>query len=168
MLRRHKIYSRPKKRFDKERILEEAQIKKKFGLKNKKEIWKSEAKVKSIREKAKKLISAGTNEKEDLYNQLRKIGLKADSISDVLSLTKEDILKRRLQSVLVKKKIATTQKSARQLITHKKVFVNDKIISAPSYLVPIQFEDKILLKLKKTKKKGIMEEKGMEEENAGE
>ena len=54
MLRKHKKYSKPKRPFDKERILEEAQIKKRYGLKNKREIWKTEANVKSIREKAKK------------------------------------------------------------------------------------------------------------------
>jgi len=45
MKRKHKQYSRPKKRFEKARILEEENIKKEFGLKNKKEIWKSEEKV---------------------------------------------------------------------------------------------------------------------------
>ena len=56
MKRKHKKYSRPKRPFDKSRIDEEAQIIKDFGLKNKREIWKAEAKVKVMREKAKKLI----------------------------------------------------------------------------------------------------------------
>jgi|SRR3989338_58867 len=163
MLRKHKKYSKPKRPFDKERILEEAQIKKRYGLKNKREIWKTEANVKSIREKAKKLISADEGKKEALYNQLRKIGLNVNSISDVLSLTKEDILKRRLQSVLVKKKLVTTQKSARQLITHKKVLVNNKIVNAPSYMVPVEFEDKISLKLSKAKKEHLETNKLIED-----
>jgi len=58
MKRKHKKYSKPKRPFDKERIDEESGIKKEFGLKNKKEIWRAEARIKSIREKAKKLISA--------------------------------------------------------------------------------------------------------------
>ena len=65
MKRKHKQYSRPKRPFDKERIIEEEQIKKEFGLKNKKEIWRSESKVKSIREKAKNLISAPKEEQEN-------------------------------------------------------------------------------------------------------
>ena len=67
MKRKHKTYSRPKRPFDKVRIEEEAEIKKAFGLKNKKEIWKADAKIKSMREKAKKLISASPAEQELLF-----------------------------------------------------------------------------------------------------
>ncbi len=153
MLRKHKTYLRPKRPFDKDRIVEEAGIKKKFGLKNKKEIWKSEAKVKSMREKAKKLIGANEANQEKLFDQLKKMGLNVNSIPDALSLVKEDFLKRRLQSVLVKKNLATTQKSARQLITHKKVLVNGKVVDSPSYIVPVSLENKISLKHRKIKKK---------------
>ncbi len=45
MIKKHKQYSKPKTPFDKARIDEEAQIKKEFGLKNKKEIWKANAKI---------------------------------------------------------------------------------------------------------------------------
>ena len=47
MKRKHKTYSKPKRPFDKARIDEEAEIKKEFGLKNKKEIWKADAKINS-------------------------------------------------------------------------------------------------------------------------
>jgi small subunit ribosomal protein S4 len=161
MKRKHKTYSRPKRPFDKARIQEEAGIKKEFGLKNKKEIWKADARIKSIREKAKKLISADESEKEAFFNRLRKVGFKVNSIGDVLSLNKTDYLKRRLQTVLVSKKMATTAKSARQLITHKKVLINGNSINAPSYLVPVEFENKITLKEAKVKHKKL--QAGMEE-----
>ena len=153
MKRKHKSYSKPKRPFDKQRIDEEANIKKEFGLKNKREIWKAEAKIKSIREKAKKLISAKPEEQKKLFDQLKKIGLNADSISDVLSLDTRDYLKRRLQTILVEKKIAKTIKNARQLITHKKVSVDINIVNSPSYIVPIELEDKISLRLRKKKQK---------------
>ena len=153
MKRKHKSYSKPKRPFDKQRIDEEANIKKEFGLKNKREIWKAEAKVKSIREKAKRLISAKPEEQKKLFDQLKKIGLNADSISDVLSLGTRDYLKRRLQTVLVEKKIARTIKNARQLITHKKVSVDINIVNSPSYIVPIELEDKISLRLRNKKQK---------------
>lgn len=168
MKKKHKSYSRPKRPFDKARIIEEAEIKKKFGLKNKKEIWKSDSKIKSIREKAKKLISADVEEQQALFDRLRKKGFKVDSISDVLSLTKEDYLKRRLQTVLVSKGIANTPKSARQLITHKKVLVGKKLVDSPSYVVPSELEGQITLKSKevtsKKKKESVEEtEKKVEE-----
>jgi len=164
MKRKHKTYSKPKRPFDKSRIDEEAKIKKEFGLKNKKEIWKAEAKIKSIREKAKKLISANPEEQQALFKRMKKIGLNVNSIADVLSLDKRDYLKRRFQTIVVNKKIATTPKSARQLITHKKILVNGNIVNSPSYIVPIKLEDKITLKEKKDKPKQKKEEENKTEE----
>ncbi len=159
MKRKHKNYLKPKRPFEKERVEEEAKIKKEFGLKNKTEIWKAEAKIKSIREKAKKLISASIEEQKALINRLKKIGLNVNSIADILSLDKKDYLNRRLQTILVKKKLARTQKSARQLITHKKVLVNGEVVNSPSYIITVGLEDKINIKPKKiNKQKNNLEE----------
>jgi small subunit ribosomal protein S4 len=164
MKRKHKIYSRPKRPFDKPRIEEEGGIIEEFGLKNKREIWKAEAKIKSIREKAKKLISAKPEEQQTLFNKLNKIGLKVNSISSVLSLDKKDYLKRRLQTIVVTKKLASTMKQARQLIVHKKVFVDGRVVSIPSYTVPVELENKITLKEKKQSKKKEKKVEGEEKE----
>ena len=153
MKRKHKTYSKPKRPFDKTRIDEEALIMKEFGLKNKREIWKADANVNSLREKAKKLISADPEEQQALFGRLKKIGINVNSIADVLSLTKQDYLKRRLQTVLVEKKLATTVRSARQLITHKKVLINNRVVNRPSYIVPRELESKISLKPMKAKSK---------------
>jgi small subunit ribosomal protein S4 len=167
MKRKHKIYSKPKRPFEKVRIEEEAKIKTEFGLKNKKEIWKAEAKIKVMREKAKKLISASPKEQQALFDRLKKIGINVNSISDVLSLEKKDYLNRRLQTILIKKKIATTPRGARQLIVHKKVLVGGDIVNIPSYIVPVELENKISLKQKKeTKKAKDLEETKEEENNA--
>ena len=148
MKRKHKMYSRPKRPFDKERINEEAGIKKEFGLKNKKEIWRAEAKIKLIREKAKKLIAASPEEQKVLFEGLNHIGFDVKSIGDVLILDKRDYLKRRLQTILVKKKLAHTPKEARQLIVHKKVLVGEGVVDSPSYVVPLNLENKIAVKKK--------------------
>lgn len=151
MKRKHKSYSRPRRPFNKERIVEENEIKTEFGLKNKKELWKSEARVKSIKERAKKLISADDKSQKALFDKLKKIGINVNSIADVLSLDRRDYLKRRLQSILVNKKKSSTVKGARQLITHKKVLVNGSVVNSPSYIVPVELEDKIMLKIKDNK-----------------
>jgi small subunit ribosomal protein S4 len=65
------------------------------------------------------------------------------STDDVLSLTVEDILKRRLQTVLYLKGLARTPKHARQLIVHGHVLINNRKVVFPSYLVPKEEEDKI-------------------------
>ena len=158
MKRKHKIYSRPKRPFNKERITEENEIKEQFGLKNKTEIWKIEARVKEMRERAKNLISARPEQQQELFNRLKKMGFKVNSVSDVLSLNKIDYMKRRLQTILVEKKIATTPKGARQLITHKKVMVDGEVVDSPSYIVPVEYENKISLKIKPIREKKIENE----------
>jgi len=166
MKRKHKTYSKPKRPFDKTRIEEEAEIKKEFGLKNKKEIWKAEARIKSIREKAKKLISSNDEEQKILFNKLNKIGLEVNSIAEVLSLDKKDYLNRRLETVVAKKKLAPTVKTARQMIVHKKVLVNGRVTNTPSYIVPLELENKIKIKKnKKTKKTPVKEKEVEQKEN---
>ena len=162
MKRKHKKYSRPKTPFDKSRIDEESEIKKEFGLKNKKEIWRANARVSSIREKAKKLISKSPEEQKALFERLKKTGFKVNSIADVLSLDKKDYLERRLQTILIRKKLASTPKGARQLITHKKVLVNGSVVDSPSYIVPVELEEKITIR------KRIKKEKVKTEEKSGE
>ncbi len=153
MKRKHKQYSRPKRPFEKARILEEEEIKEAFGLKNKKEIWRSEARIKSIRRRAKSLISSSVEEQKKLFEKLKKIGFNVNSIGEVLSLGKEDYLKRRLQTVLVIKRLAKTPKDARQLIIHKKILIDGKVVNSPSYVVPIELEGKISVKPKKENSK---------------
>ena len=153
MKRKHKQYSRPKRPFDKARFEEEAKIKEEFGLKNKREIWRADARVKAIREKAKALISAKPAEQQALFNRLKEMGLEVSSIPDVLSLDKSDYLQRRLQTILVKKKLARTPKGARQLIVHRKVLVGKNAVDSPSYIVPVDMEDKISIKVSAKKAK---------------
>jgi small subunit ribosomal protein S4 len=158
MKRKHKIYSRPKTPFEKNRIEEEAGIKEEFGLKSKREIWKATAKIKNIREKAKKLIGKSEKEQGEFFDRLNYIGLKVNSIPEVLSLDKKDYLNRRLQTVVFKKKLAHTAKEARQLITHKKIIVGNAVVDKPSYVVPVELENKISIKEKNKKAKEVKQE----------
>jgi len=146
MIRKHKRYSRPRKLYDKTRIEEENLLLKKYGLKNKKEIWKAKAAIDRIRKQAKSLITAGKDEQEKLFEKLRKIGFNIKNTADALALNKEDWLKRRLQSLVVEKKLARTPKEARQLIAHKHISIEGKRINIPSYIVPVDDEDKIEIK----------------------
>lgn len=153
MRRQHKTYEKPKRPFDKARIDEESQIKKEFGLKNKKEIWKAESEINSTREKAKRLIPASEEEQQEFFQRLKKMGLGVDSIHDALSLDKKDYLNRRLQTVVHKKGLANSIKHARQLTTHKKVLVNGKKLNRPSYIVPTELESTIEVVKPKNPKK---------------
>jgi len=155
--KQHKKYKRPRKLFEKDRIEEENIVLKKYGLKNKKEIWKAKSKIDSIRQKAKSLINDGEKQTE-FINKLKKLGFSVSNLDDILSLDKEALLERRLQTIVVKKKLANTMRQARQLIVHKHIIVDGKVINVPSFLVPKEFEDKIVKKIKKKKETRKIEE----------
>jgi small subunit ribosomal protein S4 len=160
MLKKHKRFDRPRKQFDTVRINRENGIVVKYGLKNKREIWKAQTKLNSIRRRAKLLINESSDIQGEFLDKLNNQGHKVENIVDVLALTVEDILSRRLQTLLIGKKLATTLKGARQLITHKHVKVNGIIVNIPSYVVSVNEEDKIELTsvIKKPKVKASVEE----------
>lgn len=141
-----KKYSPPSHPWQRGRIDAEKIIVKEFGVKNKKEIWKMEAILRSFTGQAKKLITASTKqallEKQNLIKRLQKYGFVSTeaTIDQILGLTLKDIMSRRLQTIVLKKGLATTVKQARQMITHKHVIVGDKKISSPSYLVSLEEE----------------------------
>ncbi|MAH49361.1 30S ribosomal protein S4 [Candidatus Pacearchaeota archaeon] len=151
--RKKKKFSRPKQLFDRERIDSENKIVKRFGLKNKKEIWKAESEISKVRRQAKNLIPRSDAEKAQFFDKLNKIGFKISDISDVLALTGEDFLERRLQTFVFKKNLAHSPQQARQLIVHKKVLVDGKVVNIPSFIVSRDLENKILLKEQKVKMK---------------
>lgn len=141
------------KAFQSERIKEENELRKKYGLKNKTEIWKTKAKVDYYRGRGKALAQAPLEEQEVLFRKLRAIGLNVNNISEVLGLQIENVLDRRLSTIVAKKKLANTVRQGRQMITHKKILVDGKVVSAPSYLVPVTLEGKISVKVKQKKPK---------------
>ena len=53
--------------------------------------------------------------------------------------------------MLTEKKIANTPKEARQMITHKRILINGKVIDSPSYLVKSSEENLISTKKKVNK-----------------
>jgi len=166
MIRKKKKFSWPRKLWDKPRIIEENVLKERYGLKNKREIWKTDAKINYFRGRAKSLITAEQDEQKKFFGNLNKIGLKVETISDVLALNKEALLKRRLSSVLVAKKIANTPKQARQMITHRKIMVDGLVVNIPSYIVKVSEEKSIRVReVKKVKPKPVPVEDKVEETN---
>ena len=141
-----KSYTPPSHPWQRSRIDAEKIIVREFGVKNKREIWKMEAILRSFTGQAKKLITASTKqallEKQNLITRLQKYGFVSTdaSIDQILGLTLKDIMNRRLQTIVLKKGLASTVSQARQMITHKHVLVGEKKISSPSYLVSLEEE----------------------------
>lgn len=145
-----KKYETPSHPWEAERIEREQDLMHKYGLKNKKEVWKAETFLRNIRGHARELFvgveeAQTKKEKEELLKRMVSLGiLPADSsLDDILALTIEDILSRRLQTQVYYHGLAYTQKQARQLITHGHIIVNGRRVRVPSYMVRTAEEDTI-------------------------
>ena len=149
--KQRKKFSKPSHPWQKERIADEKDIVKQFGLRRKYEIWKMDSMLKKFLHRAKTIIGERTQqselEKRQLLERLHLLGLlKKDSkVEDVLNLTLKDVLERRLQTIVYRKQLAKTMTQARQFITHEHVSVGTKKVTAPSYIVSIEEEPQIRL-----------------------
>lgn len=153
-----KRYNRPRKLYDITLIKEENGLIKKYGLKSRREVWRASFAVEKMRNIAKSLITASQEEQEKFISRQREKGFNVNSIADVLALSKEDYLKRRLQSVLVSKGLAKTHRQARQFITHKHAKIKNNSIDSPSHLTTLEEERELEIDLELPIKEVITEE----------
>ena len=142
-----KKFKKPKRPFEKERIMEELEFLGKYGLRNKREYWKAKTKLANWRHIARQTRRL-TREKaveaqQELIKKLNRLGIigAEAEFEDVLLLTVEDVLKRRLQTLVFEKGLASTVHQARQYIVHGHIQVLGKKIDAPSYIVKLNEDD---------------------------
>lgn len=144
-----KKYDTPSHPWNADRIKVENKLVKKYGLKTKKEIWKAETMVKRYRRDARQLLGMASDqdvtEKEQLLKHLINLGFlgKDAKLEDVLNLTTEDVLRRRLQTMVHQKGLANTAKQSRIMVVHGHIALDDKKIDSPSYLVKSGEEESI-------------------------
>jgi small subunit ribosomal protein S4 len=147
--RHRKKFETPGHPWQRVRIDEERTLVEEYGFKNKREIWKMNSVLRDATAQAKKLITLtgpqADKEKELLLARLRRYGLlKMDATVDaILSITPRDVLERRFQTIVYKKGFSSTVKQARQFITHGHVTIAGKVVTSPSYLVPLSEEGQI-------------------------
>jgi small subunit ribosomal protein S4 len=152
MRRFRRTWEPPKHPWRKEVLATEVELVGKYGLRNKRELWKTRTILRKIRSRARTLLALPPlermKEEEDLKRKLINYGLINENatIDNILSLTVEDILKRRLQTIVYEQKLAKSIYHARQLIAHRKVIVGNNIIASPSYLVRKDEENQIRLR----------------------
>ncbi len=143
-----KKYSKPAHPWRIARIEEENAICKEYGIPQKTELWKTISKLESFKNQAKKLSSLTTAQADkEMKNLLQKLKgyklIEQESSDAILGVTLKNLLDRRLQTMIVKKGFAKTMKQARQMITHRHVLINNKILTSPSYLVAVSEENAI-------------------------
>ena len=146
-----KQYSRPRSPWRADQLAQELYLLGTFGLRNKRELWKSQTQLSSVRKQARTLLAATeavrAREEKKLLDSLRRKGLigEAATLDDILSLTVEDVLARRLQSMVFKKGMAISPLHSRQLIVHGHVAVGGRVITVPGYEVGALDEKSVAL-----------------------
>lgn len=147
-----KKYSTPRHPWEKERIDSEKEIVVKYGLKNKRELWKNQAMLDSFRSQARKLQaklrtedSFSQKQFQELIKRLSRYSILGQnaSLDDVLSLSIDDILQRRLQTIVFRKNLARTPKQARQIITHGHIEFDGRRVNVPGIIVEGSKEETI-------------------------
>lgn len=143
MKRQRKKYLRPSHPWEKDRMDAEDAILVKFGLRRKEEIWRAQTLLRNFRIQARNLLAASgpqaEKETKQLISRLQGLGLVGENatLDDVLGLTVDKILERRLQTIVHKKGLARSMLQARQLITHGHIAIRGRSVNIPSYLVTV-------------------------------
>lgn len=139
-----KTYDTPSHPWQGERIKAEAEVVRAFGLKNKTELWKAETILRNLRKQSRDLqarLRSGDKqaqvEADALLNKCGRLGFLSigSNLNDILSLKNEDVLSRRLQTIVYEKGLASTINQARQMITHGHIFMNGHRVTVPGYIV---------------------------------
>jgi small subunit ribosomal protein S4 len=147
-----KKYETPTHPWQGPRISDEAELVQKYGLKNKREVWKAETFLRDVREQARHLQAMegrdnpqAEKEREQLLDRLHDLGiLETDAnLADVLALNTEAILTRRLQTQVYLNGLASTPEQGRQLIVHGHIAVDGARVTVPSYKVKREEEPTI-------------------------
>ena len=140
-------FEKPKERWNLERIKSDRALINEYGLKNHKELWKVQTEVSRIRRNVRELLSGSGSEdvKSKIIGRLTRLGVAANdaTLDSLLDLKENNLLNRRLQTVVFRKGMARTPRQARQLIVHGFVAINGRKVNRPGYLVDANTEGMI-------------------------
>ena len=146
-----KTFNRPRSPWRADQLAQELYLLGTFGLRNKRELWKAQTGLSSVRKQARTLLAATETvrlrEEKKLLDSLRRKGLVSEgaTLDDILSLTVEDVLGRRLQTIVFKNGMALSPLHSRQLVVHGHVKIGKRVTTIPGYGVSREEEGKIQL-----------------------
>ena len=144
--KKRKSYDTPKHPWQAARMATEVELLKKYGLRNKKELWKAVSILRRYRGDARRILaeSAETElaghlktESDQILERLRRFSILSSdaNIDDILALQTETILERRLQTQVYRLGLARTPKQARQFITHGHIAIDGQKVTIPGMLI---------------------------------
>lgn len=147
--KKHKMYVTPERPYDQAALMDELRLIGAYGLRNKRELWRHRTQLSKIRRIAREAQSLDPAKRAEverrLIRRLQHLGLlkREASIDDVLSLRIEDLLDRRLQTLIYRKGLAKSLFQARQLIVHGHISVKGRRVRVPSYWVKADEEAEV-------------------------
>ena len=146
-------YDTPAHPWEGERIKEENELLMKYGLKNKRELWRAKSYARRLRSQSRELQARTRTgdpqakiETNQLLTRCARLSLlpqEGATLNDVLSLNTEAILARRLQTIVYRKGLAYTPKQARQIIVHGHAAVGTRKVTIPGYIVKRGEEEQV-------------------------
>eukprot|EP00999_Lentomonas_sp_LEN2_P000756 NODE_1754_length_747_cov_68.817742_g1705_i0.p1 GENE.NODE_1754_length_747_cov_68.817742_g1705_i0~~NODE_1754_length_747_cov_68.817742_g1705_i0.p1 ORF type:complete len:196 (-),score=56.44 NODE_1754_length_747_cov_68.817742_g1705_i0:81-668(-) len=147
-----KTYKTPNRPFDKERLDKELKQCGEYGLRCKREIWRTSVILGKMRETARTLLTLDEAhprrqlEGAALLRRCSRYGLldsQRQKLDFVLAMTLSDLLDRRLQTLVFKLGLAKSIHHARVLIKQRHIRVGKRIVSVPSFMVRVESEKHI-------------------------
>jgi len=144
-----KKYVKPKRPFDTDRFEQELQLVGTYGLRNKKEVWIHRTELSNYRRAARYLLALPPSERardeKELVDKLSRYGILSGDLTldNVLNLTLEKVLERRLQTIVFRKGLAASMHHARQLVAHGHIGLDDRRVTTPARLITSAEEEHI-------------------------
>ncbi|MDQ1279100.1 MAG: small subunit ribosomal protein [Thermoproteota archaeon] len=139
--KQRKKYATPKYPFSSVALGTELKLLGEYGLRNKREIWRHRALLTKYRLLARELLARSPEDRmrieKQLLNKLSALKMVPENstIDNILDLSIENVLERRLQTLVHKRGLSKTLRQARQLITHGHISIKGKKVTSPSYTV---------------------------------
>jgi len=152
--KQRKKYDTPRSPWQIDTLEAELKLLGQYGLRNKREIWRHKTLLSKYRGIGRSLLGMSVVERriqeKQILDKLHRLGILPDAaaLDDVLDLALEDILGRRLQTLVFQRGLAKSIQQSRQLITHGHIAIEGRRVSSPSYLVLKDEETKITYTLK--------------------
>jgi len=152
-----KVYTTPRRPFEKARLDQELKLIGEYGLRNKREVWRVKYSLALIRSAARELLTLEEKNPRRLFegNALLRRLVRTGVLSDdrmkldyVLGLKIEDFLERRLQTQVFKLGLAKSIHHARVLIKQRHIRVRKQVVNVPSFIVRLDSQKHIDFSLK--------------------
>merc|ERR1711872_643783 len=147
-----KVYTTPRRPFEKARLDQELKLIGEYGLRCKKEVWRVKYSLAKIRSAARELLTLEDKDPRRLFEgnallrRLVRTGVLPDDkmkLDYVLGLKIEDFLERRLQTQVFKLGLAKSIHHARVLIRQRHIRVRKQVVNIPSFIVRLDSQKHI-------------------------